>query len=188
MSASPVTYELQDMRKRRPWSWVIGNDGLLPDGQSPIPYHAITEINLLYVMGSEYDEPHYGCRIYTSDGRKLFLRADCDNPGQCGQYRAFLLALHAAVKVNAARIRYSAGMRSKLGYEIFWWSMVALIILMECLVVFAVSEGGKPLAGVFFCLVIGVGGYFFLWMMKGILAPRSYNPEAIAARFLPPVQ
>jgi hypothetical protein len=185
LNTSPTSFSLQNARSRTMQTWRLESTGLSCDEEALLSFSDITEVNLLIVSGSRYSTPHFACRIYCKDGRKLFFRADFGNLVQMVEYRAFVLGLHAALPLEPGRIRFTTGMRSKLGYGIFWWGTALAFAGLEAMVVYAVLHAGKPVAGAVFLLGTAAIAYFFLRMVKRLLAPRDYDPMAIEARLLP---
>jgi hypothetical protein len=183
------TFEGHFVLKTHPkWEKVpvtVGNDGLSVEGKPTIDYAAIHEVNLSYVMASEYDVGHYLCRIWTRDGRRLFLRADATDVGDGTAYQAFVAAFHRALVEAGKEVQFTTGMRSRVGYGILLAGMGLLFTAVVAGIVWAMVEKGNVGMGVLLIAVTLAGAVFVFKMIRSMARPGVYDPRAIPGRLLP---
>lgn len=185
MESQTEHYELRSHPHQEKFLVAVGKEGLEGMGLTSLRYDAIREVNLSYVMATEYDVAHYLCRVWTANGAKLFVRANEGDLGQCPQYQGFVLALHKALLVGNPKVRCTTGMRSKIVYGLIigvFGLMFAGLILG---VILGMAQKGKVALGILLIMGIVVGAVFLFRMLRVMARPGTYDPGAIPGALLP---
>lgn len=150
-----------------------------------VEFKNIAEVNLSLMPGNRYDVRNYMCRMWTTSGEKVFLRANANSVEECRAYKEFLTDLHEGLLAQATPPKFSAGMRSRAGYVFIQVLILLMLSGLAWAVVFAMVTQGDFLLGTLMLLVIIGFGVFFNWLLRKVARPRLYDPRAIPAIVLP---
>lgn len=154
-------------------------------GKPVVEFRNISEVNLSLMAGNRYDVRNYMCRMWTTSGEKVFLRANANSAEECLAYREFMKDLHDALLSNGLRPKFNAGMRSRAGYRMIQILFLVMFLGLAGTVIFAMATQGKVLLGILMLLVIIGFGAFFYWLLGATAKPRLYDPADIPSMLLP---